>query len=184
VRRTGRRRAQSFFYFFLPKKAGKTRILCGLCGLCERHFLIKFHTVNMNDGSKVQNGTIPISTAQTSNTASISTINTTLAMPYISYSINDSANNARQDSGNFVATYLDSTTLQVSRFNTESISAEVDYLPVEFASWSAANTSIPSGNFALGGMSPGGQTYDFDWVKIRKFVNPEPGLTLGSELLP
>ncbi|MFQ5922424.1 MAG: hypothetical protein ACE5M4_06235, partial [Anaerolineales bacterium] len=47
--------------------------------------------------------------------------------------------------------------------------------------WSIADTAISTGGFGLGGEGAAGQTYEFDWVWVRKLVDPEPSAAPASE---
>lgn len=148
---------------------------------------INYFVIDLGDGSNVRRGSITTdgSPTETVLTTPITNINTNLAFPILSASVGiGSAYNSDQDSGNFYADYLDSSTLRVTRNSSESAAATIDYFVTEFASWSAADTTRTTGKFSLGGKSDSGsETYSYDWVKVRKFVNPEPWITEGSETL-
>lgn len=156
---------------------------------------ISYFVIDLGDDSNVQSGILDTSANDGTNEQTtddtdlymetpISTVNTSLAFPIISTSIYEAGNltsTQDQDSGNWVATYPDSASLRVTRSSAEDRPSVVNYQVVEFASWSAADTTVTSGNFALGGKSPAAEIHSFDWIKLRKFVNPEPWVTAGSE---
>lgn len=142
---------------------------------------IGYFLIDLGDGSKVEHGSLSLLGTDLSTTTTLSTVNTALAFPLISNDVNAANDATALDPSLFYADYLDSTTLRVTRGDNENKEATVNYSAIEFASWSAADLTIESGKFALGGKSPSNELYSFDWVKVRKFVNPEPWVIEGSE---
>ncbi len=152
-------------------------------GVTTSGVTLEYFVIDLGYGSKFQHGLMEtVTNTEVTFSTTISLVNRDLAVPFISFAIGGDGDNGGQDSGSFIATYPNATTLQVERYSHENRYAGINYFAVEFASWSAADLTVQNGSFALGGKSPAGELFSYDYIKVRKFVNPEPWVTVGGEI--
>ncbi|HNK95472.1 MAG TPA: hypothetical protein PKK42_20745, partial [Leptospiraceae bacterium] len=94
---------------------------------------ISWYAIELIDGTSSQSGNTTLSPTSTSENATINSVDTGRTMIIFSNQVEDGDSPATtQDSGTFSSNFLDTTTIQFSRYNAESNQAIVSWYAIQF----------------------------------------------------